>query len=359
MDSKFVRAVLLQFSGIVGVGIFALPYFLYYSNFFFSVWSMFLIAVIMGIVNVFYSHIICKTQGDHQLSGYADKYLGEKFKYITAIGLAVSGLGAVLAYIKLGSNFIEFLFPKTGFLSIGLFLLLIITGYLTKIKKIKRILDYLPFAIIFIAFLLLQITFKNQLPGIDAQSFNISFFGICVFALSGFTVIPEMEEILRGEEKVEKKLMWSSCIGLFLAFVVYVVFSYSVVRLSGNNLSDDSVNGLAKTSYLLAWIVSIFGLLATFKGSVNFMGVFHEIFYRDFKKSARISKIGAIVLPLASLMLFNLSFGSIFGWMGAGSVFVSVFVICLITLKINKSYWRFVLVPLILAVFIFGFVLMI
>ena len=86
--------------------------------------------------------------------------------------------------------------------------------------------------------------------------------------------------------------------GLLLAFIVYLFFSYSIIKLVGNNLTEDSVTGLVKTSYLVAVIISVFGLLTTFKGSINFMNVFHEIFYRDFKMTEKISSLLAVILPI-------------------------------------------------------------
>ena len=358
MKSKFIRAVLLQFSGIMGAGIFALPYFLYNSNFFWATIGMFLIALVIAVVNVFYVQIIVNTQGDHQLPGYAKKYLGEKFKYLAALSLIISGLGAVLAYVKLGSGFIQILWPINNFLAVVIFLLLIISSYLLKIKKIKIILDYLPFVTVVIVFVLLQIILTNPLPEIGLQSFNFAFFGVTVFALSGFTVIPEMEEILRGEKKVKTKLAWASIMGLLLAFVVYVIFSYAVIKLLGNNLTEDSVLGLNKTSYLIAGMIAVFGILTTFKGSINFMDVIHEIFYRDFKMTKIVSSLMAVILPIFSLLFFNLSFGSILGGIGAGSIFVSIIIICLIMFKLKNNYLIYSLIILILMVFVIGFVSM-
>ena len=224
MKSKFIRAALLQFSGIMGAGIFALPYFLYNSNFFWAVIGMFLIALVTAMINIFYVQIICNTQGDHQLPGYAKKYLGEKFKYLAAGSLIISGLGAVLACIKLGSGFIQILLPINNFLAVVIFLLSIIVGYLLKIKKIKIIFDYLPFVAIFIVFLLLQIVLLNPLPKIELQSFNLAFFGVTVFALSGFTVIPEMEEILRGGKKDKNKISMGFNYGIIVGFYSLSIF---------------------------------------------------------------------------------------------------------------------------------------
>ena len=340
----------------MGAGVFVLPYFLYNSNFWWAVMGMFLIAMVTAVINVFYVQIICETQGDHQLPGYAKKYLDEKFKYLAAVSLMATGIGAVLAYIKLGSGFIQILWPINNFFSVVIFLLLIILGYLLKIKKIKIILDFLPFVAIFIAFLLLQIVLFNPLPEIELQNFNLTFFGVAVFALSGFTVIPEMEEILRGEKKVRTKLAWASIMGLLLAFIVSVIFSYVIIKLVGNNLTEDSVTELAKTSYLMAVIISIFGLLTTFKGSINFMDVIHEIFYRDFKITKNISSVMAVILPVFSLLFFNLSFESILGGIGAGSIFVSTVIICLIMFKLKNNYLISSLIILILIVFVVGFV---
>lgn len=185
MKSKFIRAVLLQFSGIMGAGIFALPYFLYHSNFWGAVVGMLVVAVIIGTVNVFYVQVICNTDGDHQLPGYAQKYLGNNFKKLATASLVVSALGVVLAYIKFGSNFLQILFPIGNFLAVVIFLLLIIGFYLLKIKKLKIILDYLPFVTIIMAIWLFGRVLTTPLPQIELQSFSLAFFGVVVFSLSG------------------------------------------------------------------------------------------------------------------------------------------------------------------------------
>lgn len=354
MKGKFTRAFFLQFSTIMGAGIFALPYFLYHSNFWWAILGMFLVAIITAIVNGFYIQVICYTDGDQQLPGYAQKYLGEKFRYLATISLIISGVGALLTYIKLGSKFLQILLSINGFFGVVIFLLLIISGYLLKIKKIKIILDYLPFLSIVIIFLLLKIVLSTPLPNIEVQNFNLAFFGVTVFALSGFTIIPEMEEVLRGEKNKKIKLVTASNVGLLLAFVAYVIFSYSIIKLVGNNLTEDSVEGLVKVSKLMAGVVSLLGLLITFKGSINFMKVFHEIFYRDFKIKETYSKILTVGLPIISLGLFNLSLGSILGVIGAGSVFLVTIIICLMRLKIKNSYWTLILVVLVLLVFATG-----
>lgn len=359
MSENFIRAVLLQFSGIVGAGIFALPFVLYNSNFYLSAWGMFLITLITLIINVFYIQIICNTNGDHQLPGYAKKYLGSKFKYLAAVSLIVSGLGAELVYIKFGSNFFGILFSTNKIISFLAFILLVVLGYLVKSKYIKNILGYLPFVVVFIALLLFQIAFKNKLSVIGVESFNWSFFGVGIFALSGFTIIPEIEELLRQEANKEKKVILSSSMGLFLALFVYLIFCYSIIKISGVNLSEDSVSGLALSSPFLGKLISVLGLLATFKGATNFMLVFHEIFYRDFEIQEKLSKILAIGLALSSVLLFALPFVSTLGWIGSGSIFLSATIICLIRMKIKNSGIVMALVALIMITFILGFTAMI
>ena len=122
MVSKFIRAVGLQFSGIVGAGIFTLPYFLSQTNFLGAVMGMLVITLIMAVVNIFYVQIICNTQGDHQLPGYTQQYLGKKFKLLATIILVMAEVGAILAYIKLGAGFIEILWSINTFCSVMIFL---------------------------------------------------------------------------------------------------------------------------------------------------------------------------------------------------------------------------------------------
>ena len=357
MKNKFLRAVLLQFSTIMGAGIFALPYFLYYSNFKMAIVGLLIIATIIATVNTFYVEIICQTKGDHQLSGYAQKYLGKKFKYLALVSLIISGIGALLAYLKLGSNFLQILFETKSLTSILIFLSLIFFGHLVKIGKVKNFLEYLPFLSVIIVIFLLKKTIFGSFVSIDEQKFNLSFFGISVFALSGFTIIPEMEEIIRGDKKILDKLKKASILGLLLAVLSYIAFSFSIIKLSGVSLSEDSVTGLGQNLPLIAKVVALLGLLITFKGSINFMRVFHEIFYRDLKSSKKVANLMSLALPLVALLLIRVTLGSAMGIIGAGSVVMSTIIICLMKVKIDNRPKTKLFAGIIITIFILGLII--
>lgn len=71
MLSKLHKAIFLQFSGILGAGIFVLPYLYHHTDPLLAYSLLFLLVLVVALANFFYIDVILATKGDHQLSGYA------------------------------------------------------------------------------------------------------------------------------------------------------------------------------------------------------------------------------------------------------------------------------------------------
>lgn len=355
---RFLKAVFLQFFAAVGAGIFALPFVFYQSDFNFSVIFLVVLTMITGFLNYFYLEIVLNTAGDHQFSGYAQIYLGKNFHYLAALNLLLLGLGATVAYVKLFSNFLVILVPQLPlFMASLIFISLLITSHILRFDFVRRLESIIPAIILLIPLLLFSTALQTpSFPQIPISS-NFSFFGPLIFALAGFTIIPEIEEVFRGRPKKYKSTLLASFLGLFLTFLVYLIFSFSVVRVSGPYLSTDSITGIFQIYPWLGRLLAIFGMLITYQASLNFLLVIRELFYRDFHISKSISQSLPMLVPLLALFLFTVPFIQIISLTGAVTVYVSALMICAIRLKINHRWSTIVLTILILLSLTFGLLL--
>lgn len=337
MPSRYLQAVFLQISGIIGAGIFALPYVFHNSNFSFALIGFLFITLITALLNHFYIEIILNTKGDHQLSGYASFYLGKNFKILSLINILLLGVGILLAYIKLSSFFIPLILPLfSSNFSQFIFIILLLFTHLGRSKSFSNSLQFLPLFSIFIVIFLFFYSLVT--PGFSppAVSNNFLFFGAVVFALSGFTVIPEVEETLRGSKNLKPLLNSASLAGLLIAAFVYIIFSYAVIRISGPHLSIDAITGIAVVSPFVGKLLALFGLINIFKASLNFLLVLKELFYRDFGLKENYAYYLSALIPLSTFLFVTTSFSQIISVTGSITIFISALIICLIRLKISS-----------------------
>lgn len=358
MNRSLFKAVMLQFSGTVGAGIFVLPYLFQRSNFFFSTICLFALATTMVLLNLSYAEIILNTPGDHQLSGYVHRYLGTKFKYLATLNVLFLGLGALVAYLHLASNFLVVLFPTLHpLLAIIIFILLVLIFHFDGFKPQESIVNLLPYIGIFIVLILFISSFLLS-PATTSLSSdpNLLLFGTLVFALSGFTIVPEIEETLRHSPQKTHHLRLAIITGITLVAVVYLYFTFAIIKLSGPNLSPDSVTGINISIPFLGKLIAIFGLVTLFRASLNFLFVFKEIFYRDFKIGHRRSYLFSAIAPILAYLVSHVTFIRTLSFVGTVSTLIAAILICAVHYKIRPTSRIVYISMLIITVFLFALI---
>ena len=335
--SRFRSAVFLQFMGTVGSGIFVLPFLFSQSNFIFASIFLIFLTVITGFLNHFYVEIVSATEGDHQLSGYAQIYLGGKFKLVTSLNLMLLAFGAIIAYSKLFTNFTALLFPSLSVFTIsGIFLFSVFLLFFFRQNLSRNVFLFIP---IFMLFIPIFLFIYSLIPISEAGVLKLaaypsfSFYGPLLFALSGFTIVPEVQETLG----TNKKLSLVVFLGLFLAAITYFLYSFSIIKLSGQTLSIDSVTGMALVHPVLSKIIAGFGMVVTLRASFGFMIILRELFYRDLKIPLSISNYLPLLFPLAALFLKSVSLLTIISLTGHITIFISALIICLIRSKLPQT----------------------
>lgn len=358
MNWRLLKAILFQFSGTVGAGIFVLPLIFRQSSFIFSTLCLVVLVGVMVLLNLSYAQVILHTKGDHQLSGYVHRYLGTKYKYLATLNVLFLGLGALIAYLHLAQSFILILVPFIApTLATAVFITLVLVFHIDGFKPQESIVNLLPYVAIFLVFLLFVSSLLGPSSTIPVTSPSLLVFGPLVFALSGFTIVPEVEESLRRSGKKKRDMVIAIVAGMTLVGLLYFCFTYAVISLSGGRLSADSVTGIFSVSPLLGTIIAIFGLVTIFRASLNFLFVFKEIFYRDFNFSKSHAYTISTISPFVAYSVSHFPFISAISFVGTCSTLVAASLICAMLYKVRPKASTIIASVTVLSIFIFGFVL--
>ncbi|MFH1602224.1 MAG: aromatic amino acid transport family protein [Candidatus Shapirobacteria bacterium] len=333
MNSRFFRAVFLLIGTIIGAGIFALPFAFMLSGSLFSILGLVALGLVTLIINLFYAQIIVKTSGDHQLAGYVERYLGRKYKWLAVFSLFLICWGASLAYVILGGDFLGLAFGQASqplfsllFWCWGAFL---IWGGIKTISLVESWLSLLLVGACLLLPVLGSPFFRKENLILPAQS-SFAFCGPALFALSGLSVIPEAEEILRKKRSLlPLAIFW----GVLIPVVVYLVFVLGILGVSGGATSVDALSGLLYYSPALVKIGALAGVLATFTSFLSLGNVLRELFFQDLKWSVKSARFWAVFSSLPAVCLPLFYFLPIISLTGSLAIGLASFLVLFIFLK--------------------------
>lgn len=84
---------------IVGAGILGIPYAFARAGIFYGLLNLVVVGIFVTIINLQIGEISLRTNGKHQLTGYAEKYLGKFGKELMAFAMVLGIYGAMIAYL--------------------------------------------------------------------------------------------------------------------------------------------------------------------------------------------------------------------------------------------------------------------
>ena len=77
MKNKVFRAISALVGTVIGAGIFGIPYVVAKIGFLPGIFYLLTLGTLVLFLNLLYGEVILRTPGDHQLTGYAEIYLGK------------------------------------------------------------------------------------------------------------------------------------------------------------------------------------------------------------------------------------------------------------------------------------------
>jgi len=300
------RAASVIMGAIVGAGIFAIPYVIIKSGLTIGLIHIIIISIIMTLLFLYLGEICLRTKGNHQLPGYAEKYLGKKGKILMFISLLYGINTAILAYlIGIGNSLSFIIFNNSDYilpLGIAFWIIMSVLSYL-GLKTLKETeLIGVSTVIIFIISLAIFSANKINIDNfIHTQSLDLldyfAPFGAILFAFLGYSIVPEIKEILKNDKS---KIKHSIILAIFSCAVIYIIFTIIVIGLKGENTPKIATIALGKP-FILLGIITMFN--AYFTLSITLI----DIFQLDFKLTKFKSWFLTTIIPLILFTILSIT----------------------------------------------------
>ncbi len=139
---------------------------------------------------------------------------------------------------------------------------------------------YISSLVIFIIILISLFNFRyinfNNFRGFDIKNILLPY-GVILFAMTGYTVIPKMEDLLGVEKyKLKKAIKY----GTLIPAIVYLMFVFIILGVSGQLTSPDAVFGFSRAlnSGFIMFLGAILGLLAVAGAALSYGVYFRKRF---------------------------------------------------------------------------------
>lgn len=332
---RFYSAVSVLVGTIIGAGILGIPYVVAKSGFLIGIIEIIGIGILMCLVNLMFGEVILRTKGEHQFVGYAGRYFGKRGRFFSTFIIIASIYGALIAYIiGVGKSMgaLTGINPLTC--SLVFFVIVAILLYFG--------LNVFSGSEFFVASCLLIVTLLLFIFGINYVDINnfskITYdfatpYGVIFFACLGFSAIPLAKEVL-GEKK---KILWKVLlIGMSIPIIVYLLFTFLVVGISGSRTTEIATLGL-NFHPVLFLLGNLFAILAMFNSFVGLGFALKEMYIYDFGIGRAGSWCLACLVPLIIFLLGVQDFIQVISVSGALAGGLTGVMIVMIFFKAKKK----------------------
>ena len=334
-DKKnFWTAVSILIGTCIGAGVLGIPYIASQSGFFVTLAYILGIGVIILFLNLYLGEIALRTKGDHQLVGYAEKYLGKKGKHLMEFSIVFGVYAAIVAYALGIGESLSFLFFEnsnyTTLFGIGFGVLMSVLFWRGRnsLKNFEKI----GVAIILFLLLFIFFNFINKIDYSNLTYFNPENiflpFGVVVFALLAFHSIPELKIILNKNKIAMKKAL---IIGTLTCILFYILFAFLILGYKG--ISTPEVATIA-----LGGIFILLGIFTMFTSWLSLGTALEESYILDEKILKKKSWVFVSVIPL--LIFLAVQFSDFFSFtiiLSIGGVVSGGLAAILILLMVRKA----------------------
>ena len=360
---KYLTASSILIGTCIGAGVLGIPFVAAQAGFVIALMYILIIGAIIFFVNLFLGEIALRTKGDHQLIGYAKKYLGKEWKHVMEFAVIFGVYAALVAYmLGVGKSLSFLIFGNFNYeLIIGIGFGLVMAGLLKRgIKSLKKF-EKIGVMIILTLLVVIFIWFVNDVSLYNLSGITISNallpFGVVLFALMSFHAIPEVKLVLKRHEHLFRKVMIT---GTVVSVLFYILFTFVVVGFMGSETPEVATLALGGVFIVLG----IFTMFTSYLANGNAL---RENFQFDERIPKFCSWVLASIVPIGIFVIIELTnFFSFTRLLSLGGV-VSGGITALLILwmvgrakkngnrkpeyTVNASWWAIGLLAL---VFIFG-----
>lgn len=282
----FYQAIATLVGITIGAGVLAVPHAVARAGFLTGLFDLIIIGILMIIVNLCLGEITLRTKGIHQLTGYAEKYLGPWGKYLMSASMIFGIYGAMIAYILGAGQSMTQIFggpPLAWSLFFFIICATVIHKGITAVGSSEFTAETVKL-LIFITLILTLVssgsfTTKN-LTGFDYRT-AFSPYGIILFAYLATTAIPEMREELKHHEKAMRKAI---IIGGIIPIIIYTFFTLAVVGSAGITAAEIATITIGqKLGTMGVILANLLATLAVFTACIGLGYGLKKMYQYDYK----------------------------------------------------------------------------
>jgi len=305
-DKSFWLAVFSLVGTTIGAGIFSLPYVFAKAGFFVGLAEFVVLVFIILLIQQIFGEIALRTEGHKRLVGLASSYLNRPLRILVATSVFLGGIGTLLIYIIFGGKFLSLITGQSLFWGSITFFIFWFLAVLARPKTFGKTEFYISSLVIFIIILISlfnfrYVNFNNFISGFDIKNILLPY-GVILFAMTGYTVIPKMEDLLgAGKHRLKKAIKY----GTLIPAIVYLMFVFIILGVSGQLTSSDAIFGFSRAlnSGFIMFLGAILGLLAVTEAALSFGVYFRETLWYDLKLNKKLAWALTGLIPLSLFLL--------------------------------------------------------
>lgn len=332
---NFLEAIFVIIGGVVGLGVFAIPFAAKNIGLYPGLFLIFSISFLMIFLNTLFAEIIIFTKKNECIIAYSRRYLGKIAKIVETFSIIFGYTGSLLAYTLATAVFVTSLlsldqayFWPIILVSQAINSLILIRGFkgLGKIELLFSFLMCLVFCFLFFkSFAFFQETKTNWLE-------TFLPYGVVLFALSGEASIPIAVNLL---EKEKKKIGWVIFVSYLVIAFVTAIFFVSAFLTSGQNITPDPFVSMSqKMGQWVVYFGSFLGLLAVLTSHWAISGYLKKILETDLKIKQILSWFFVVFSPAILILLGAYNFIHIIGLVGVIAGTTDALIILIIYRKV-------------------------
>jgi len=316
MQKKEVRtleAIATITGTIIGAGVLGIPYVVAKAGFLTGALDILVLGAAVMLIFLYFGEVVLRTKETHQMTGYAEKYLGKWGKRIMAFAMVFGIYGALIAYILGEGEALAALVGGPPMLYSLLFFIVAAALVYFGLKAIARselLLGMIMLVVIIIIIALTAPYVKLQ----NLAQFNIANFfipyGVILFAFMGAVSVVEAKEELTNRKKLKKCIIW----GCLIPIIAYFIFTLVVVGSTGSALwetlrANERVATVALVKVVGYKIAAFGNLFAIFAMGTSFLALglaLKEMYIYDYHLNRNLAWSLTVFIPLA-IALLNLT----------------------------------------------------
>ena len=364
---QLIQGSLALMGTIVGAGVFAVPLAFQKTGIFAGSIVYWLVALAILTIHLLYADLIVAFPElvRKRLPGQAQFFLGSWARWVAFLSHPTQVIGACLAYIILGGQFLNGLARIVG-ADDHLFLwqlvfwaggAIVLFWGLRVVAKIEAWMSWGLVALLLVSSALFASQADGMLFGLSHWSGIFAPIGVFVFAVFGLPVITEVVSIC-GRDLMRSRIAVATG-SLSAALFTWLFGIFSVAAAGSSDLSSPAdLAGILHPSFV--WLISAVGFFAVATSFITMTQDVKETFHLDAGVSKFLSWVLALGIPLALFLFVTKDFLQTVSLVGLVFGTTNAVLVLLMSREATrrllgkKRRWIHAMIPLILSILFIG-----